>query len=297
MRCCPTSCPWSRACASTRWRCAPSRRCSTSSPGVPTRWAACSPRAREAEAAVHACEHLGALDDAIGELQEAGVRVKDAERGLLDFPSERDGELVELCWLYGEHAVTHWHRIGEGYAQRRRGLVGQRLRDLLVPAVARGVVGADAVDMQFAQSRDLGRAIDRPDPDLGAGRVQAVRRAAGSRARGGRRRPARRRPRGCPGRARRTTGAAAAGAPRGQMRRGIVRPARMPGSARWMPASIAQLPPVQVTRPVRPAARTSSISGRSMPLVLRSRLSWTREPAASASTSASGGASGASARS
>ena len=51
------------------------------------------PTAREAEAAVHACEHLSALDDAIGELQRAGVRVKDAERGLLDFPSERDGEL------------------------------------------------------------------------------------------------------------------------------------------------------------------------------------------------------------
>jgi hypothetical protein len=78
------------------------------------------PTAREAEAAVHACENLGSLDDAIGELQAAGVRVKDAERGLLDFPSERDGELIELCWLYGEHAVTHWHRIGEGYAQRRR---------------------------------------------------------------------------------------------------------------------------------------------------------------------------------
>jgi hypothetical protein len=78
------------------------------------------PTAREAEAAVDACEHLGRLDDAIGELQAEGVRVKDAERGLLDFPSERDGELVELCWLYGEHAVGHWHRIGEGYAQRRQ---------------------------------------------------------------------------------------------------------------------------------------------------------------------------------
>ena len=72
--------------------------------------------------------------------------------------------------------------------------------------------------------------------------------------------------------------AAAGRSPRGQLRRGIVRPARMPGSARWMPASIAQLPPVQVTRPVRPAARTSAISGRSMPLVLRSRLSWHPQP-------------------
>jgi hypothetical protein len=78
------------------------------------------PTAREAEAAAHACKHLSALEDAVGELHECGVRVKDAERGLLDFPSERDGELVELCWLYGEHTVMHWHRIGEGYAQRRR---------------------------------------------------------------------------------------------------------------------------------------------------------------------------------
>jgi hypothetical protein len=78
------------------------------------------PTAREGKAAAHACEHLGALDEAIGELQAAGIRVKDAERGLLDFPSQRDGELIELCWLYGEHAVTHWHRVGEGYAQRRQ---------------------------------------------------------------------------------------------------------------------------------------------------------------------------------
>ena len=40
-------------------------------------------------------------------------------RGLLDFPSERDGEIVELCWLHGEPTVAHWHRIGEGFAGRR----------------------------------------------------------------------------------------------------------------------------------------------------------------------------------
>ena len=122
------------------------------------------PTAREAEAAVHACEHLSALDDAIGELQGAGVRVKDAERGLLDFPSERDGELIELCWLYGEHAVTHWHRIGEGYAQRRQRRRRRRppraiSRDRsLAPAVAGGVVRADAVDLELSQARDLRRA-------------------------------------------------------------------------------------------------------------------------------------------
>src|SRR3954465_662059 len=48
------------------------------------------PTAREAEASVDACEHLGRLDEAIGELQAAGVRVKDAERGLLDFPRSEE---------------------------------------------------------------------------------------------------------------------------------------------------------------------------------------------------------------
>ena len=53
------------------------------------------------------------------ELDDLGVLVKDVGRGLLDFPSERDGELVELCWLDGEPSVAHWHRVGEGFAGRR----------------------------------------------------------------------------------------------------------------------------------------------------------------------------------
>ena len=84
-------------------------------------------------------------------------------------------------------------------------------------------------------------------------------------------------------RARRTT-AAAAGCERRSAERGGASsgprgcPARRGGS----PASIAQLPPVQVTRPVRPASRTSPISALSMPLALRSRLKPTRDAAASA---------------
>jgi hypothetical protein len=55
----------------------------------------------------------------LAELLELGVVVKDAERGLVDFPSLRDGEVVELCWLDGEPAVAHWHHVGEGFAGRR----------------------------------------------------------------------------------------------------------------------------------------------------------------------------------
>lgn len=53
------------------------------------------------------------------ELDRLGVGVKDLDLGLLDFPALREGELVELCWHAGEDAVTHWHRIGEGYAGRK----------------------------------------------------------------------------------------------------------------------------------------------------------------------------------
>jgi hypothetical protein len=60
-----------------------------------------------------------AAGQALEELEAIGVEVKDAARGLVDFPSLREGEIVELCWLDGEDAVTHWHRVGEGFAGRR----------------------------------------------------------------------------------------------------------------------------------------------------------------------------------
>ena len=62
-----------------------------------------------AEAAVACAERLEELD----------VSVKDFDLGLLDFPSLRNGEVVELCWHVGEERVEFWHPIGEGYAGRK----------------------------------------------------------------------------------------------------------------------------------------------------------------------------------
>jgi hypothetical protein len=76
-----------------------------------------APREQAARRALFTAEaRLAGAVEALGEL---GIWVKDVERGLVDFPSERDGEVVELCWLHGEPAVDHWHRIGEGFAGRR----------------------------------------------------------------------------------------------------------------------------------------------------------------------------------
>jgi hypothetical protein len=52
-------------------------------------------------------------------LDELGVTVKDLDLGLLDFPSERAGAVVLLCWQVGEESVTSWHGLEEGFAGRK----------------------------------------------------------------------------------------------------------------------------------------------------------------------------------
>jgi hypothetical protein len=53
------------------------------------------------------------------ELAELGVECKSPETGLFDFPSERDGRPVYLCWMRGERAVSHWHDLEAGFAGRQ----------------------------------------------------------------------------------------------------------------------------------------------------------------------------------
>ena len=55
----------------------------------------------------------------IAELEDFGVQVKDLDRGLVDFPAERYGESVMLCWQYGEAEVLFWHKATEGYPGRK----------------------------------------------------------------------------------------------------------------------------------------------------------------------------------
>lgn len=55
----------------------------------------------------------------ISELRDFGVAVTDLEWGLIDFPADRYGEKVMLCWRYGEPEVTFWHRQDEGYNGRK----------------------------------------------------------------------------------------------------------------------------------------------------------------------------------
>lgn len=56
---------------------------------------------------------------AVEAIQGHGVLVKDVNTGLLDFPSERGGNVVFLCWRHGEPRVEHWHEVDAGYSGRQ----------------------------------------------------------------------------------------------------------------------------------------------------------------------------------
>jgi len=75
-------------------------------------------KSRQAREAASAAE-LERLK-AIAALNGLGISLKGALEGLIDFPSNRNGEAIELCWKLGEDKVAFWHRIGEGYAGRKK---------------------------------------------------------------------------------------------------------------------------------------------------------------------------------
>jgi hypothetical protein len=60
------------------------------------------------------------LVERAAELEALGVQLKDYARGLVDFPSLRDGRVVLLCWELGEgDRIEWWHETEAGYAGRQ----------------------------------------------------------------------------------------------------------------------------------------------------------------------------------
>jgi hypothetical protein len=59
------------------------------------------------------------LREEIQRLAEEEIVLRDPQTGLVDFPGEREGERVWLCWLLGEERVAHWHPLDTGFAGRR----------------------------------------------------------------------------------------------------------------------------------------------------------------------------------
>ena len=62
---------------------------------------------------------LTELTTQIASLEALGVQLKDFDRGLVDFPSLREGRVVLLCWQMGEgDELEWWHDVDAGFAGR-----------------------------------------------------------------------------------------------------------------------------------------------------------------------------------
>ena len=55
----------------------------------------------------------------MSEIEGLGVQLKDFDRGLVDFPSLRDGRVVLLCWQLDEgDELEWWHDMDAGFGGR-----------------------------------------------------------------------------------------------------------------------------------------------------------------------------------
>lgn len=58
--------------------------------------------------------------DALAEIEDRGIVLRDVARGLVDFPSRhQSGQVVLLCWQEGEEDIGWWHLPDDGFAGRR----------------------------------------------------------------------------------------------------------------------------------------------------------------------------------
>jgi hypothetical protein len=71
-------------------------------------------------------QHATGVVDAAGELRrtaeritELGAVLRDPTTGLIDFPADRSGKPIFLCWRLGEEQVAWWHDRETGFAGRQ----------------------------------------------------------------------------------------------------------------------------------------------------------------------------------
>ena len=56
----------------------------------------------------------------LNEFRTREIQIKDFSRGLVDFPSLRDGKEIFLCWEKDEDDIEFWHDLDSGYAGREK---------------------------------------------------------------------------------------------------------------------------------------------------------------------------------
>ena len=63
--------------------------------------------------------HQETLKTEVEYLSDRGILLRDPDTGLIDFPAERDGEQVFLCWRLGEGDVEYYHGVRSGFGGRK----------------------------------------------------------------------------------------------------------------------------------------------------------------------------------
>ena len=59
------------------------------------------------------------IEEAARAIAELGCELKDPDRGMVDFRTERAGRVVYFCWLMHEPRVLYWHELDGGFAGRQ----------------------------------------------------------------------------------------------------------------------------------------------------------------------------------
>ena len=62
---------------------------------------------------------LRTLRQELERLGSEGIILRDADSGLIDFPSRREGRVVYLCWRPDEDRVRYWHEVDSGFPGRK----------------------------------------------------------------------------------------------------------------------------------------------------------------------------------
>lgn len=52
-------------------------------------------------------------------LETLGLELRDPDAGLVDIPTERDGEAAWFCWRLADPDLAFWHSTRDGFATRR----------------------------------------------------------------------------------------------------------------------------------------------------------------------------------
>ncbi|MFC1562799.1 DUF2203 domain-containing protein, partial [candidate division KSB1 bacterium] len=64
-------------------------------------------------------EVIAEINTTIKKIHDLGCFLKDADVGVIDFLSEKDGRPIFLCWVEDEDEIAYYHEIDTGYKERK----------------------------------------------------------------------------------------------------------------------------------------------------------------------------------